>query len=86
MLLENIPKLTPSNREEAARFRTLIDALYEAAISAGALGGKLCGAGGGGFLLMVVPPERAEAFKERMRNSHLIKIEMDSAGSTILAG
>lgn len=63
-----------------------IDALYEAATSAGALGGKLCGAGGGGFLLVVVPPERAEAFKDRMRNSHLIKIEMDSAGSTILAG
>lgn len=32
VLLENIPKLTPSNREEAARFRTLIDALYEAKV------------------------------------------------------
>lgn len=30
VLLENIPRLTPSMREEAARFRTLIDALYEA--------------------------------------------------------
>ncbi|MFZ2029844.1 MAG: cell division protein ZapE [Vitreimonas sp.] len=32
VLLENIPKLTPANREEAARFRTLIDALYEAKV------------------------------------------------------
>jgi cell division protein ZapE len=32
VLLENIPQLTPANREEAARFRTLIDALYEAKV------------------------------------------------------
>jgi len=32
VLLENIPRLTPVNREEAARFRTLIDALYEAKV------------------------------------------------------
>ncbi|MFT3728070.1 MAG: cell division protein ZapE [Terricaulis sp.] len=32
VLLENIPKLTPSMRDEAARFRTLIDALYEAKV------------------------------------------------------
>jgi len=32
ILLENIPRLTPSSREEAARFRTLIDALYEAKV------------------------------------------------------
>lgn len=61
-----------------------IDALYDAALDAGALGGKLCGAGGGGFLLMVVPPERAAAFKQRICDNHVIKIEMDSNGSTIL--
>lgn len=32
VLLENIPKLTPAMREEAARFRTLVDALYEAKV------------------------------------------------------
>jgi cell division protein ZapE len=32
VLLENIPRLTPSMREEAARFRTLVDALYEAKV------------------------------------------------------
>ena len=32
MIIENIPKLNPAMREEAARFRTLIDALYEAKV------------------------------------------------------
>lgn len=35
-----------------------IDRMYEAALSAGALGGKILGAGGGGFMLLFVPPER----------------------------
>ena len=35
-----------------------IDALYNAALDAGALGGKRCGAGSGGFLLLLVPPDR----------------------------
>ncbi|MEO1085780.1 MAG: GHMP kinase, partial [Acidobacteriota bacterium] len=38
-----------------------IDALYGACRRAGAIGGKLLGAGGGGFLLLFVPPERQEA-------------------------
>ena len=35
-----------------------IDRLYDAAIAAGAHGGRLCGAGGGGFLLFVAPRDR----------------------------
>lgn len=65
---------------------TEIDALYEAALSAGALGGKLCGAGGGGFLLMVVPPERRNKFEETMRGTSLIPVGMDREGSVILKG
>ena len=61
-----------------------IDALYDAALAAGALGGKLCGAGGGGFLLMVVPPHSREAFQSAMRNQCLIRIGMDRQGSVIL--
>jgi D-glycero-alpha-D-manno-heptose-7-phosphate kinase len=38
-----------------------IDTWYGAALSAGAWGGKLCGAGGGGFLLVLAPPERHDA-------------------------
>jgi D-glycero-alpha-D-manno-heptose-7-phosphate kinase len=61
-----------------------IDALYEKSLTAGALGGKLCGAGNGGFLLMVVPPERIGAFRDTMADNYVIKIELDKAGSTIL--
>lgn len=63
-----------------------IDALYEGAIAAGAIGGKLCGAGGGGFLLMVVPPARRVIFDERMKNICLIPVGMDRQGSVILRG
>ena len=53
VLLENVPKFTPSMREEAARFRTLIDALYEAkaklVASADAAPGRLYPAGDQSF-------------------------------------
>jgi D-glycero-alpha-D-manno-heptose-7-phosphate kinase len=61
-----------------------IDSLYEAALAAGALGGKLCGAGGGGFLLMVVPSRSRAKFDEAMRGNNLIPIGMDRHGATIL--
>lgn len=44
-----------------------IDYLYSTAITAGAIGGKLLGAGGGGFLLLFVEPDRQLAVKERLR-------------------
>lgn len=62
-----------------------IDALYDAALAAGALGGKLCGAGGGGFLLMVVPPHARANFDFAMRDYSLIPIGMDRQGSAILS-
>ena len=61
-----------------------IDALYDAALQAGALGGKLCGAGSGGFLLMLVPPDRQQVFLDRMSATSVIQIGMDTVGSTIL--
>jgi D-glycero-alpha-D-manno-heptose-7-phosphate kinase len=42
---------------------TEIDSLYDRALAAGALGGKIAGAGGGGFLLLVVPPERQDQLR-----------------------
>lgn len=44
-----------------------IDAWYAAAKKAGALGGKVCGAGGGGFLLLLAPPERHSAITQALR-------------------
>lgn len=63
-----------------------IDALYDAALAAGALGGKLCGAGGGGFLLMVVPPHARSRFADALKNYNLIPVGMDRHGSVILTG
>ena len=51
-----------------------VDDLFERAISAGAIGGKLTGAGGGGFMLLFVPPEARPRVKERLKD--LIQVDM----------
>jgi len=61
-----------------------IDAMYDAARQAGALGGKLCGAGSGGFLLVLVLPERQPRFEARFAASGIIRVNIDTIGSTIL--
>jgi D-glycero-alpha-D-manno-heptose-7-phosphate kinase len=61
-----------------------IDALYEKAVALGALGGKLCGAGGGGFLLMIVPPRSRDSFILAMAPARVISIGLDTQGSTII--
>ena len=45
-----------------------LDEIYEAGRSAGALGGKLLGAGGGGFMLFFVPPARRKELRARLKN------------------
>ena len=47
-----------------------IDSIYEKAISEGAVGGKVLGAGGGGFMLFIVPPEKQKDFIEKMGLDH----------------
>ncbi|RYG99128.1 MAG: GHMP kinase [Alphaproteobacteria bacterium] len=61
-----------------------IDAIYDTAMSAGALGGKLCGAGGGGFVLLMVPPHAKMKVQESLGDRKLIPIQMDEVGSVIL--
>lgn len=61
-----------------------IDELYDKARAGGALGGKLCGAGGGGFLLMVVPPELRERFVAALAPTVVIPVGLDTHGSTII--
>lgn len=61
-----------------------IDALYDKSMGLGALGGKLCGAGGGGFLLMLVPPDIRDAFIEAIAPTRVINIGLDTQGSTII--
>jgi D-glycero-alpha-D-manno-heptose-7-phosphate kinase len=60
-----------------------IDEIYEAGLSAGALGGKLLGAGGGGFMLFYVPPERKQELRTRLKNLLCIPFAFSSRGSDV---
>jgi D-glycero-alpha-D-manno-heptose-7-phosphate kinase len=61
-----------------------VDGLFEDARKAGAIGGKLLGAGGGGFILLFVPPEKQD--KVRRQFSKLIEVpfEFEFSGSQII--
>jgi D-glycero-alpha-D-manno-heptose-7-phosphate kinase len=61
-----------------------INELYAKAIQAGALGGKLLGAGGGGFLLFWVPPEKRASVREALGSLHEIPVRLSAAGSHIV--
>jgi D-glycero-alpha-D-manno-heptose-7-phosphate kinase len=61
-----------------------IDAIYEAGLDAGALGGKLLGAGGGGFMLFFVPPERRIALRTRLQKLLYVPFRFSSRGSNVL--
>ncbi|HSQ57612.1 MAG TPA: hypothetical protein VLM40_17960, partial [Gemmata sp.] len=61
-----------------------VDALYEKALAAGAVGGKLTGAGGGGFLLLFVPPDRQSQVLEALDGPVHVPFEFDSSGSQII--
>ena len=60
-----------------------IDEIYEAGLSAGALGGKLLGAGGGGFMLFFVPPERRQALRERLKKLLCVPFAFSNQGSHV---
>ena len=61
-----------------------IDAIYEAGRAAGAVGGKLLGAGGGGFILFIVEPDQREAVRERLRRLVHVSFDFDTEGSKIV--
>jgi D-glycero-alpha-D-manno-heptose-7-phosphate kinase len=61
-----------------------IDEIYEAGLSAGALGGKLLGAGGGGFMLFYVPPERREALRTRLNKLLCVPFAFSNRGSHVV--
>ena len=61
-----------------------IDSMYETALRAGACGGKLLGAGGGGFLLLMAPAERHEAIREALGRPRELPFTVDRRGSRII--
>jgi D-glycero-alpha-D-manno-heptose-7-phosphate kinase len=71
---------TNKKRSAASVSNPHIDEVYEAAVKAGALAGKVSGAGGGGFMLFFVPTERRmdvirtlEKFNGQVSNCHFTK-------------
>ncbi len=61
-----------------------IDAIYEKGIEAGALGGKLLGAGGGGFLVFYVKPENKAAVMEAMKNFLYVPFRFEDGGTQVI--
>ena len=62
----------------------LVDEMYEKGIRAGALGGKLLGAGGAGFILFYCPKEKQDAFHAQMGNIQEMRFHFDDFGSKII--
>lgn len=61
-----------------------IDLVYEKGIKAGALGGKLLGAGGGGFFLFYVPPAHQKQVREAMNDLLYIPFAFENTGTRII--
>lgn len=61
-----------------------IDRLYEKGIEAGALGGKLLGAGGGGFLLFYVEEDKQEAVHKAMEELLYVPFEFENSGTRVI--
>ena len=72
-------------RQTGAKVSTdSIDGIYEKGLAAGALGGKLLGAGGGGFLLFYVPEEKQEAVKEAMKDLLYVPFRFEDGGTRVI--
>lgn len=61
-----------------------IDDMYDNARRAGAIGGKICGAGGGGFLLLYVPRDKQDAVRSALKQYRELPFMLDPYGSRII--
>lgn len=61
-----------------------IDGLYEKAMKAGAVGGKLLGAGGGGFLLFYVEEDKRQVVREAMSDLLYVPFQFENAGTRVI--
>jgi D-glycero-alpha-D-manno-heptose-7-phosphate kinase len=62
----------------------VLDDLYDTAMRAGALGGKVCGAGGGGFMMFYVPPHKRETVKAALHKALLVPIRFEYLGAHVI--
>ena len=63
-----------------------IDEIYACAKNAGALGGKILGAGSGGFMLLYVPEDRQQSVLELFEESKIIPFEFEEDGTKLIYG
>lgn len=63
---------------------SIVDETYELAMKAGALGGKLLGAGGAGFMLFYVPEDKKKAVRIALAHLREMDFQMDNSGSSIV--
>ena len=63
---------------------TEIDRLYAIGRESGAYGGKLCGAGGGGFLLFVAPPEKHETIRRNLSHMRELRVQHEPVGARVI--
>jgi D-glycero-alpha-D-manno-heptose-7-phosphate kinase len=61
-----------------------INEMYEAACRAGAIGGKIAGAGGGGFLLLYVPPERQNKVRTKLNGLQELPFRLEADGTKVI--
>lgn len=62
----------------------IIDEIYQRAMKNGAIGGKILGAGGGGFILFFVPPEKRLRLQKALRDLLYVPFNFDTTGSQIV--
>ena len=63
---------------------TIVDRIYDMAMTNGAIGGKLLGAGASGFMLLFAPPEKQQQIKEALPIYLYVPFKFDNTGSTII--
>jgi D-glycero-alpha-D-manno-heptose-7-phosphate kinase len=61
-----------------------LDEIYEAGREAGAFGGKLLGAGGGGFMVFLVDPQKRESVRDRLKDLIPVSVQFEDEGSKIV--
>jgi D-glycero-alpha-D-manno-heptose-7-phosphate kinase len=61
-----------------------INTWYDRAMAAGAEGGKLCGAGGGGFLMFIVKPENRERVRQALSELAVLSLDYEVHGSRVI--
>jgi len=63
---------------------SVIDEIFNSAYRAGAVGGKLCGAGGGGFLMLFAPPEAQAGIREKLKDLLYVPFCFEKLGSHVV--